>query len=391
MTKIPEEIVLLILAERQRRLIGEEASELKAWINENPGYEKEIRKWQQLIYDGVSAEVYHRIDRNAAWEKVNTQTTRPAGWRKQRRIFHWRSIAAVLLPFAFIGIALFWLGRKDTKEQIINRENGIRSGMAQAELILSGGKKITLRNSQQQKIVNLDGQVIGVDSVNTLIYTAQKLSTEEWNTLRVPRGGEYQLILSDGTKVWLNADSELKFPVQFKGEERRVELKGEAFFEVVKDSAHPFRVETAYSGIRVLGTSFNVSGYEGDEVQQTTLVEGSVEVILPGKVCRLEPGKQLELNLRNQSVAIKEVDVALYSSWKDGIFRFCDMPLNELMVKLQRWYEMDFLFRHDECKKIRFTGAIRKYADFQEFIRLIETTTDVRFGVEGNTVMIQKK
>lgn len=388
---IPEDILTLVIVGKQRPLTSEEELTLQDWLQGDTGREMEVQKLISSLQEYQLAECLRHVDVESGWAKVDGQTSGAAGWRKKRQISYWCKIAALLIPFVIAGTLAWWLNSGKERTVEISEFVDIRPGSEQAELILADGQKITLKNQKQKEITSRDGKVIGLDSANTLTYASGESRIQDWNILRIPKGGEYQLILSDGTRVWLNSDSELKFPVRFNQGERRVKLKGEAFFEVAKDVVHPFLVETEYSEIRVLGTAFNVSGYEGDAFQQTTLVEGSVEVILPERTCLLEPGKQLELNLQDRSVAIKHVDVSLYTSWKDGLFRFCDMPLEELVVKLERWYNVSFFFIQEECREVRFTGAIRKYSDFHEFIRLIETTTDVKFNVKESTVTIQKK
>lgn len=390
MNTIPEEIGLLIVTAGGRELSEEEQMMLDTWLQEHPGSEKEILEILQFTRDCELSAVLPAINSRKAWEQIAQNTPKTADWGRQR-MRYWKMIAAVVVPILFISSAVFYFYQVKTDRSESTQTVAIYPGKAQAELVLANGKKMTLKNSQEQKIVNESGQVIGIDSSNILTYHMTGKETREWNTLQVPLGGEYCLVLSDGTKVWVNADTELEFPVQFYGKERQVKLKGEAYFEVTKDREHPFVVMTACAGIRVLGTSFNMSCYEEDGTEQTTLVEGAVEVITPGNVCVLQPGKQLQINVKDRSILIKEVDTQLYSSWKDGIFRFCDMPLEELTTKLKRWYNVNFFFEQEECKTVRFTGAIRKYTDFHEFIKLVEITTNVKFSVQGDAVTIRKK
>lgn len=382
---------MLLIARNRRPLTEEEEWMLQTWQEQQPEQEEEAKKIQQLIEKAALAELRHRIDKREAWERINRQTQATALWKKRSIKHLWRTVAAVMLPILLAGGGLWWLSPNTTYEQLLAEQANIRPGSARAELLLAGGERIVLRNEQQQKIVDRKGKTVGIDSANRLVYIASTKKSVEWNSLHIPQGGEYQLLLPDGTKVWLNSASKLKFPNRFEGNERRVELEGEAFFEVARDTLHPFQIKTAHSAIRVLGTSFNVSCYPDENIERTTLVEGKVEVTAGGQTAALQPGKQFRLDIQTQTVEIEDVDVELYVSWKDGLFRFCELPLEELTLKLERWYDVHFFFQQSECRQARFTGAIRKYANLQEFIRLIEATTDVKFEIKGNTITIRKK
>ena len=387
MVSIPEKIIELVLARHRRRLSEEEDARLEEWVRQDPEHERLLQTMDEYAW----SEIYHRIDREKAWQEVDRQTVGLAGWQKVRYVRIWTRVAAIVILLLTVGSGIFlslWQGEKSLP---MTADLPIRAGRPQAELILAGGKRVLLKNDAPQKIVDREGKVVGVDSVDCLVYTSAHSTEAEWNTLDIPQGGEYRLVLPDGTKVWLNSDSKLRFPSHFLNKERRVELQGEAFFEVARDTLHPFRVETAHVVVQVLGTSFNVSCYPDEEVEQTTLVEGRVEVMIDGQTAELQPGRQLQLNVNTQEIEVREVDVALFSSWKDGLFRFSDMPLEELVMKLERWYQVNFFFLQADCREVRFTGAIRKYANLQEFIRLIETTTDVKFNIKENTITIQKK
>ena len=268
---------------------------------------------------------------------------------------------------------------------------GFKPGSQKATWELPGGRLIELEEGGVRLLTGEDGSVLGRDSANTLVVGKDRKGEVEQSVIRVPQGGEYGVVLADGSKVWMNSESELKFPSAFEGKERVVELKGEAYFDVAKDAGHPFIVKTGESAIRVLGTSFNICGYAEDGFQQTTLVSGSVEVDYKGKQYRLTPGEQLEVREAGKAPEIKKVDVRLYTSWKDGMFRFMDMPLDALTMKLKRWYNVNFVFENESCKTYRFTGAVRKDVDFNEFIHLVETTTNVRFEIDGDNITIKEK
>lgn len=388
MINIPENIAILLMDRQKRPLSDEEDRQLKEWLATDPNEEQII---SGLLEKCKSALLLPDINVEKSWKTLDGKITRTAGWRSWKLWCVRYAAAAVFIPLLFIGVWLYVQNKSQNIGNIPVEQSAIYPGSPRAELILAGGKSITLETETPKNITDRQGRFLGVDSSHTLVYTDNAAVGNEQHILRIPLGGEYRLILADGTKIWLNSGSELTFPARFTGRLRQVELKGEVFFAVTKDSLHPFEIKTPFSTVRVLGTSFNVCSYPEDGTERTTLVGGKVEIILPDRVCRLLPGRQLELNTADYNVSVKEVDTDIYSSWKDGIFRFSDMPLEELTVKLHRWYNAEFFFLQPECKKVRFTGAIRKYADFQEFMKLIETTTNIRVTINEGSVVIGKK
>jgi transmembrane sensor len=209
--------------------------------------------------------------------------------------------------------------------------------------------------------------------------------------LKIPRGGEFYLTLSDNTKVWLNSETTLKYPVEFAGEERRVELTGEAFFEVEKDAERPFRVVSDEQVVEVLGTSFNISSYPEDSVILTTLVEGKVNVFLgenPETSQTLLPKHQSFLARGEDRIMQREVDVSEYVAWKDGEFYFRDQSLENIMKTLSRWYDIDVVFNEPQAKDILFTGHLERYENFERILNLIQRTNEVSYSEEGRTITI---
>ncbi len=208
------------------------------------------------------------------------------------------------------------------------------------------------------------------------------------HTLSVPRGGEYTLVLPDGTTVILNADSKLVYPNRFTGAERNVELTGEAYFKVVKDPSKPFIVRTGNISIRVLGTSFNVRAYEGESVQ-TTLVEGSVLITTDSEHIKIRPGEQLVI--KSDTLSIRQIDVkTVFLGNRDNRFVFDDEPLADVMRKLERWYDFEFVVADESLHHIRFTGNLPKYQNLSKALHMLELTTCVKFGMAGNVLTVER-
>ena len=210
-----------------------------------------------------------------------------------------------------------------------------------------------------------------------------------YNTIQVPRGGEYSLTLADGTRVWLNSQSSLRFPVAFRGEERRVQLTGEAYFEVTPGRKR-FIVETKSVAVRVLGTAFDVNAYEDETVIRTTLVRGKVEILAGGKeACVLQPGQQSVVERATGKTGVLQVNTSLYTQWKDGRFVFRDHTLEDIMRTLARWYDMEYEFVDPGLQQQRFYGVINRFEDVKGLLAQFEKTGKVKFEYEGNRVIIK--
>jgi transmembrane sensor len=263
----------------------------------------------------------------------------------------------------------------------------IPPGSHSAQLVLSNGKVIGLGTGGTQKIHEADGTAV-VNDRHVLKYAGVHASLAEetrYNTVITPRGGEYQLVLSDGTKVWLNAASSIRYPVCFNGKERRVTVVGEAYLEVAKDADHPFIVTTRQSNITVLGTSFDVKAYPDEPVDKTSLVEGLVKVggsaAGPGDVL-LRPGAQVVVDCR-QSITLGAANLEEALAWKNGLFVFQSECLESISRKLSRWYNVDIVFNDNTLKNIRFTGRLKRYDDMTVLLNMISSTSRVTFTRDG--------
>ena len=232
------------------------------------------------------------------------------------------------------------------------------------------------------------------DSVDGLYYTTLETHDEplkeEYNSLKIPVGGFYKLVLSDGTKVWLNADSELKYPVRFVGGKREVYLKGEGYFQVSKDSCRQFIVHLQNSEITVLGTAFNVSAYEDEAHVYTTLEEGRVVFYSRQNKQRilLKPGMQSDMEVATGKTVVSEVDPSLYSAWIEGRFVFQSLDLESILRQLQRWYDFELFYADPDVKEMHFTIDILKYEEISKVLNLMERVNKVKFTQKGRTVVV---
>ena len=312
--------------------------------------------------------------------------------RKSRRMtLRWSVAASVILLIGlFVGRMVNEWRDLDEMRMLAETERIVPG--VKAELILSTGERVVL-NQQRVSIEGVNETGIQNDSVTGLNYTTAKVQGEElvYNTMRIPVGGFYQLALSDGSKVWLNSMTELRFPVAFTGEERKVYLTGEAYFEVAPDSKHPFIVVTEeWMEVKVYGTEFNMSTYQHGVVQ-TVLVSGKVgiRVNATGKEVMLAPKQMAEYSEKTGMVRVEEADPYRYIAWKDGEFVFERETIEEIMERLGRWYDVKVFYENESLKQKRFTGVISRYENIEQVLRLIEGPATLRFEVKGNVVTVK--
>ena len=312
--------------------------------------------------------------------------------RKSRRMtLRWSVAASVILFIGlFVGRMVNEWRNLDEMRMLAETERIVPG--VKAELILSTGERVVL-NQQCVSIEGVNETGIQNDSVTGLNYTTAKVQGEGmiYNTMRIPVGGFYQLALSDGSKVWLNSMTEFRFPVAFTGEERKVYLTGEAYFEVAPNSKHPFIVVTEEGmEVKVYGTEFNMNTYQHGVVQ-TVLVSGKVgiRVNATGKEVMLAPRQMAEYSEKTGMVRVEDTDPYRYIAWKDGEFVFERETIEEIMERLGRWYDVKVFYENESLKQKRFTGVISRYEDIEQVLRLIEGPATLRFEGKGNVVTVK--
>ena len=322
-----------------------------------------------------------------AFRQMKSRETRKKHLRYLVRI----SVAACLV----IACGLLYFFRQETEVQpvVTTREPAeLRPAEMKAILVKTDGQEILL-GKQNQKLQEKNGMWITADS-NGLEYTRRQAvtsDTEASNTLIVPRGGMYLLTLSDSTRVWLNADSRLEYPLAFSGNMREVKLKGEAYFEVVKNAEAPFVVKTDLGDIKVLGTEFNMKCYSDETALVITLVNGKVKFddeINPSVI--LKPEEQLIFEKENRQSIVRKVNVNHYTGWKDNRLSFQGETLDMIMKTLSRWYNVEVVFEDSTLKALEFSGNLDRFTGIQEFLSLFELGVNVKFEVKNRTVYIRK-
>lgn len=318
-----------------------------------------------------------------------------AAERKGRRMtLRWSVAASIILIVAlYVGRGVDeW--RNLNEERLMVQTERAMPGV-KAELLLATGEKVQL-GQKSEMIAGKKEIGIRNDSLGGLDYAmagVHKDAEEVYNTLVTPIGGEYTLVLSDGTKVFLNAETKLKYPVVFVGDKRIVDLKGEAYFEVAKDAKKPFIVRVNGAEITVLGTSFNVNAYGDDGHVYTTLVNGKVQVVSGknGQEEVLHPGMQSVMDIKTGKLVVHEVDVNQFIAWRDGRFVFSSTTLEELMHQLERWYDIEVKYQAPEVRRYEFRGAINRDMDLRKVLSLVEKTSNVIFNVQGRKIYVAIK
>ena len=314
--------------------------------------------------------------------------------QKSRRMTLRLSVAAsvILLIGLFVGRAID--GVRDMREDQLLAKSVMQPGTSKAILTMADGEKVML-DRERKLDIQLNERMRVASNGQGIVYeeNGKGVVKEEYNKLVTPIGGEYRLTLSDGTKVFLNAASELKYPVEFMGDRRVVDLDGEAYFEVHKDNQRPFVVRTKGAEVCVLGTSFNVNTYGDDGRIYTTLVNGSVRVlsVKNGQEKVLTPGMQGVMNMQTGQLMVREVDVESYVAWREGRFVFRTMTLDLIMQQLQRWYDFEVFYQNLELKDYEFRGVIKRDMDLDKVLSVIKATTNVDFEVKGKVITIIKR
>ncbi len=353
---------------------------------------KNLMKVWFLAKRALGGEEKREFKVRQAWQKVDART-RERGKQRFMAVFRYAAILVVLLGVALVG--LHQMGKK-ASAPVVASADFIPSGSWKAELTLSNGEKIILDTNQYQKEIRVAGMnFLNDDKRGKLSYEGSSDEEEEdglldYHILYVPKGGEYSLQLPDGSRVWLNSETTLRFPVRFSEKQREVFLCGEAYFNVAKDNTAPFQVKVAGGNVTVLGTCFNVSAYEDDGMWQTTLVEGSVSVEDGGEKVLLVPAHQYSVDWRTEERILREVDPEVYTSWIDGKFYFSAYAFEEIVKKLERWYDFTMTYEDEEIRQMHFSGTINKHRPLNEVLRFLEKTTDIHFDISGKQITVRK-
>ena len=363
--------------------------------------DKEQKELDQLLDDQSLQDVYKELsDRGylkkqfMEYEKYSSQKAyrefkERRGHSGRIRIVRWVAVVAAVWVLA-LGVTL-WMtfGKKENVAPLPVASKIIPAGEKKATLTLADGTEVHVEEITAQ-ILQEKGMNIEYRNGEIVYHKSEEKTTEVvYNKLEVPRGGECMIKLDDGTKVWVNAETKLKYPVAFVGDRREVVLEGEAFFDVAKNEK-PFIVKTSFGDVRVLGTAFGISAYASEPESYTTLVRGKVSVEREGiKPVVILPGEQV-VTSKDGKMMKQKVDVEEFVGWKDGIYVFKEKSLGEIMKTLERWYNISVDFQEKSLVDLPFTGNLKRYDDINVFFDALTRTGDMKYRVEGNQVILFK-
>jgi len=320
----------------------------------------------------------------------------PKNYKKS--LWKYSAAAAVLLLLGWGSYQVLY--KTPVKQPIAkNKTYDLQPGSNKAILTLADGKKIILTGAQNGKLADEGSVTIKKTKNGQLVYHAgatPSTQTTAYNFIEVPRGGQYQLTLADGTQVWLNAASTLRYPTSFSGHERTVELTGEGYFEVVHHNKMPFRVVTKGQVVEDIGTHFNINAYADEQSIKTTLVEGAVKVSTSGGLSASEPNATIlkpgqQSSLKGNRIDIRKVDTDNTIAWKNGQFNFNNENLGSIMRQISRWYNMEVVFENEQSKEKVLSGIITRSVNISELLHMLERTGEVKAKINNHKIIMLDK
>ena len=383
---------------------------LASWIAKSMAGELSDEELQLLdewrMTSARNHQLYDRIvsrERREAKRRHFTAFDKVFGWQgyskkvkeTEKKVNRWRVFlryaAILLIP---LSATVYGVLRSGEETVSLADLNAITPGGTRAELVLPSGEVVDLVAKSgvisrgENTVINNEGKTLSYKSIGN----QAPMDSLRYNEVIVPKGGEYQLVLSDGTLVYLNSMTKIRFPERFSEKCREVEVCGEAFFEVAENKRVPFVVKTDAYEITVLGTKFNVTAYADEQVATTTLVEGAVSISgkCIGEAKALRPNEQFVLDRVSGSVEIKNVDVNYYTAWKDGMFRFRDVRLEEIMHVVERWYDMTVVYEDESVRDLHFGFNMSRLETIEPLLNIFELNGKIKITKEGKVLKIKR-
>lgn len=377
-TKI-QRIATLLNGLQKRKISVREQAELDEWFHSLKVDPLEFKNWVEESggEEQFSEKLFKRFNQKLAREQ------------KTKRYFYYGIAASLLLMFSVAFLFQNDHAAYSVQQTSILAKNTTAPGGNRAILTIGNGEQLSLNDQPLGYVSNQAGTQIYKSASGKLVYNSNtNHSKPVYNTLATPRAGQYEVALPDGTRVWLNAESSLRYPTSFAGKYRKVELTGEAYFEVAHNRTMPFKVTTANQEITVLGTHFNIKGYKDEAIVSTTLLEGSVKVSnqLSGKTQLLAPGRQSTVARSSGEIEIHQVAVDQVMAWKNGYFIFENEDIQVIMKLISRWYDVDVTYKN--AAQVRLGGTFSKSSDLAALLKSFELISNLKFDVKGRRVTV---
>lgn len=372
----------------------EDAARLKQWLK--TATEDEIAYTLNLLGShfeqlndefSENTQLINSIEQQLDKISFNEDSPEQQSSKHNGRGYRIAAVAATVAVFIVVGLILQRKTKPASVAVATPAHKNIIPGTNKATLTLANGNKIILDSASAGVLANLNSVRILKSKSGQIIYdttanSGANAAALSYNTINVPRGGQYQLVLPDGTHVWINSASTLRYPTRFTGTNRQVELTGEAYFEVAKDKAHPFHVDVNNMQVQVLGTHFNIMGYTDEGATRTTLLEGAVKVIKGGNEQTIKPGQQA---IVKDDIRVAEVDVNEAVEWKNGNFNFSHEKLEVIMRKISRWYDVSIDYQ-GKTTNATFVGTLPRSSNISDVLKYLELTGLVHFKVAERRV-----
>ncbi len=368
-------------------LTEQEREELESWYNKDI---HDIQSWNlDADRETLKERLYNNILRKIDSEEDKALTLQPSG-----RILKLRRYAAASVILLLLATGLWYVMNKadvSVGKSVAVAKIDVPPGINAATLELADGTVVNLDTTTSGKIADQGDVVINKRSGQVSYVSKSKVNETKivYNKIKTARGNQYNLTLADGTRVWLNSVSALKYPTSFSAAERVVELTGEAYFEVAKNKAKPFKVKVRGVEVEVLGTHFNVNAYEDENSIKTTLVEGAVKVWYNKSGVNITPGQQAELLNDAKHFKVREADVDKELAWQTGFFEFGDADLHSIMRQISRWYNVDVRFE-TEATGAKFGGRLSRNLNLGNVLKLLKTS-GIDFSLEGNVLIVKSE
>ncbi|MDR0544821.1 MAG: FecR family protein [Odoribacteraceae bacterium] len=371
-------VARLIAKEIAGSLQEDEQQQLEEWKAASARNRREHERVARRLKQEIGAR--EEVDAEREWRDFKRKT------RARRLTRGWRRAAAAAVLAGAMATGMYYYFSREEGSRLAGMPGEEIAKRHVATLVLGNGQQVEISDSSSGVLFAAGGgRVVARD--NRLLYEGEESLPAESHAVIVPRGGEYELMLSDGTRVWLNSGSRITFPVHFDGATRTVEMQGEACFEVAAREGQPFMVRTGEVTLRVLGTLFNVEAYPGEPVI-ATLVNGSLQLSAGTREQLLRPGQQASVS--DGEVRVAEVRAEEAVEWTRGFFTFTEAPLETIMRRLARWYDVEVAYNDPLAAGARFTVEIKRYDNIASVLSKIEKTGRVRFSIEGNRVLVEE-